>query len=191
MKSNSFKGIVLITVLAFGANGAFAQRGKEVHFRGTISDYTPQSPVAGPWEVRGQWSLTIKRDGKADFSAAVNMERSDLGVINSGGTNGNPGDLNTPADRNAHTHHITLTNGNVTFPTPGTIEVSGGTATITANGAWPPPFGSTASLVIDITGGTGQNSVTFSNVKVTFGDDAQKHFGSNPLSGVVRSVRVY
>jgi type 1 fimbria pilin len=186
MKSKGFWGMVLIAILAIAANSAFAQRGREVHFRGTISDYTPQSPVAGPWEVRGQWSLTINRNGKADFSAAVNMGRSDLGVMNSGG-----GDLNNPADRNAHTHHITLTNGKVTFPSPGTIEVSGGTVTITANGAWPPPFGSTASLVIDISGGTGPNSVTFSNIKVTFGDDAEKHFGPNPINGVVRSVRWY
>lgn len=191
MKSKGFWGTVLIAILAIGASSASAQRSREVHFRGTISDYTPQSPVGGPWEIRGQWSLTIKRNGKADFSAAVNMERSDLGVINSGGTDGNPGDLNTPADRNAHTHHITLTNGNVSFPSQGTIEVSGGTTIITGNGAWPPPFGPTASLVITITGGTGPNSVTFSNLKVTFGEDAANHFGTNPLSGVVRSVRWY
>ncbi|HKW19412.1 MAG TPA: hypothetical protein VJO35_18025 [Terriglobales bacterium] len=193
MKTNGFRGIVLIAILAAGANTSLAQRVREVHFRGTISDYTPQTTMpGGPWEVRGQWSLTIKRNGKADFSAAVDMVRSDLGVIDSGNpTNSGGGDLNSPAQRNAHTHHITLTNGNVTFPSPGTIQVSDGTAIITANGAWPPPFGSTASLVITITGGTGQNSVTFANLKVTFGDGADKHFGASPLNGVVRSVRWY
>jgi hypothetical protein len=46
-------------------------------------------------------------------------------------------------------------------------------------------------MTIDITGG---NSVTFSNIAVTFedkdgdGKDAVGHFGSNPLHGVVRSA---
>jgi hypothetical protein len=181
MKNHRFGGIALILVLALAGSNAFAQRSREVHFRGTISDYTPQSPVGGPWEVRGQWSLTIKRNGKAEFSAAVNMERSDLGVINSGG-----GDLNNPADRKAHTHHIKLVDGTVTALSNG-LEVTG-PAVITFNGAWPPPFGPSSSLAIDIIGGTGPNSVTFSNIKVTFQDDAAKHFGVAPLHGVVRHV---
>ena len=37
---------------------------------------------------------------------------------------------------------------------------------------------------IDITGG---NSVTFSNIKVTFGGDATTHFGVHAFSGVVRN----
>jgi type 1 fimbria pilin len=186
MQSKGFWGMVLIAVLATGANAALAQRSREVHFRGTISDYTPQTVMpGGPWEVRGQWSLTIKRNGKADFSAALNMERSDLGVMNSGG-----GDLNDPTDRNAHTHQLFLCDGNVTFPAKGVIEVSGGKVTITANGG-KPPFGTDNTLTIDITGGSGPNSVAFSNIKVTLGNDAEHHFGPNPLSGVVRSVRSY
>lgn len=186
MKTKSFWQIVLIAVLAAGANTALAQKAKELHFRGTISDYTPQTVMpGGPWEVRGQWSLTIKRNGKADFSAALNMERSDLGVMNTGG-----GDLNNPTDRNAHTHQLFLCDGNVTFPATGGIEVSGGKVTITANGG-KPPFGIDNALTIDITGGTGPDSVTYSNIKVTFGNDSEQHFGPNPLSGVVRSVRSY
>jgi hypothetical protein len=185
MKGNGFRWMaqtaILMAAVSLGASG---QWHRDVVFRGTISDYTPQNmpaSVGGPYQVQGHWSLTIRQNGKADFSAAVNMERSDLGVMNSGG-----GDLNNPADRNAHTHHITLANGSVSFPSQGTIEVTGGTVTITANGAIPPPFGANSSLKIDIVGG---NSVTFSNVKVTFIGDAVKHFGMSPLSGVVRSVR--
>jgi hypothetical protein len=110
------------------------------------------------------------------------MERSDLGVMNSGG-----GDLNNPADRNAHTHNITLVNGTVTFPSEGVIEITKGVVTITANGATP-PFGTVSTLTIDITGGS---IVTFSNLKVTFGGDAETHFGPNPINGVVRSVKWY
>ncbi len=160
---------------------AVAQKPKEIQFRGTIADYTPQS-VGGPWEVRGTWSLTLKRNGMADFSAALNMERSDLGVMLSGG-----GDLNSATDRNAHTHNFTLVDGTVTFPSDGSIEVTG-PVTITGNGKFPPPFGPTSTVTIDITGG---NSVTFSNIKLTFGEgsDAITHFGTNPINGVVRSVK--
>lgn len=180
MERKYFWGSVLIAVLAITTGSAFGQRPREVQFRGTISDYTPQSPGGGPWEVRGQWSLTIKRNGKADFYATVDMERSDLGVMNSGG-----GDLNNPTDRNAHTHHIKLTNGTVAVLSTG-IEVTGGVVTITANGAWPPPFEPpSSSLKIDIVGG---NTVTFSNLKVTFLGGAQTHFGIPPLTGVVRHV---
>jgi hypothetical protein len=151
-------------------------------FRGTINDFTPAS-TGGPWEVRGHWSLVVKgkygRADKADFSAALTMERSDLGVVQNGG-----GDLNNPMDRMAHTHHITLVNGEVTA-IPGGIEVTG-LATITANGVFPPPFGSDLpTLTIDITGGSGPDSVTFSNVSLLFGDPGAGHFGTQPLHGVV------
>ncbi|MGA8619879.1 MAG: hypothetical protein WB660_15335 [Candidatus Sulfotelmatobacter sp.] len=182
MRSEGFWWVAKISVLVLAVSiCAFAQGPKEIQFRGTISDYTPLN-VGGPWEVRGTWSLTLKRDGKANFSAALNMERSDLGVMQSGG-----GDLNNPMDRMAHTHHFTLLNGTVTFPSDGTVEVTG-PVTITANGKFPPPFGPTSKLTIDITGG---NSVTFSNIKLTFDSkaDAVTHFGSSPINGVVRSVK--
>ncbi|HTV03828.1 MAG TPA: hypothetical protein VME86_00560 [Acidobacteriaceae bacterium] len=151
--------------------------------RGTISDYTPATGVGGPWEVRGQWSLTVKgNSGKADFSAALNMERSDQGVLLSGG-----GSFDNPADRKAHTHHITLLNGTVTA-IPHGFQVMG-TATITADGAFPPPFGSTLPvLTIQVVGATGPGSVPLSNLTVLFGAPASAHFGTNPLHGVVRSV---
>ncbi len=146
MKSNVFPwavGIVAALALAAGT-GALAQGPAPVKFRGVINDFTPAS-TGGPWEVRGHWSLEMKGkygrgDSKADFSAALTMERSDLGVMQNGG-----GDLNNPADRMAHTHHITLVDGEVTAITGG-IQVTG-PATVTANGVFPPPFGSTLPIV--------------------------------------------
>jgi hypothetical protein len=169
-----------------GGIAALAQPPSTATFHGVINDYTPES-TGGPWEVRGPWKLALNGSSgtscTAAFSATLTMERSDLGVIDSGG-----GDLNNPMDRMAHTHNITLTDGCVTSITGG-FEVTG-TATITANGAWPPPFGSTLpSLTINLTGGTGQNSVTYSNVSVLFGAPADGHFGSNPINGVVSGVK--
>ncbi|HEX3738695.1 MAG TPA: hypothetical protein VHV29_03115 [Terriglobales bacterium] len=183
MQGKGLWWVAQIAILAVGLGAsAPAQSPKEVHFRGTINDYTPQnmpSTVSGPWQVAGHWSLTLKRDGTADFSAALNMVRSDLGVTLSS----NP-DLNSAAARNAHTHHITLVGGAVTFLS-NDIRITG-SATITANGNVPPPFGGNSSLQIDIIGG---NTVTYSNIKVTFLGDAQNHFGVAPMNGVVRSVR--
>ena len=181
MKSKAFGGtirIITVMVLAVGA-GALAQTPKHITFRGTINDFTPASGVSGPWEVRGHWSLMVKGEsGKADFSAALTMERSDLGVMQSGG-----GNLDNPVDRNAHTHHITLVDGE--FSRTSTGYEWTGTATITANGAFPPPFGSDLpTLTIDITGG---NSVPFSNITLLFGAPAAGHFGTAPLHGVVRT----
>jgi hypothetical protein len=172
--------VVLVLAASIGAQG---QAGKHMKFSGTINDFTPANTpasVMGPWEVRGHWSLTVnERSRKAYFSAALTMERSDLGVMQSGG-----GDLDDPKARNAHTHHITLVDGEITKITGG-FEVTG-KAMITANGIFPPPFGpELPTLTIDITGGTGEGSVIFSNVTLVFSDPAAGHFGLNPLHGVV------
>ncbi len=178
----------MVVVLALAVDtGALAQTRSHMKLRGVINDFTPASVVSpgGPWEVRGPWSLAVRgkhgeAECKADFSAALTMERSDLGVVQNGG-----GDLNNPMGRMSHTHHITLTDGEVTI-IPGGIEVTG-PATVTANGAFPPPFGSELpTLTIDITGGTGENSVPYSNITLVFGTPASHHFGAQPLHGVVR-----
>jgi hypothetical protein len=54
------------------------------------------------------------------------------------------------------------------------------------NGIFPPPFGPTSTLIIDVTGG---NAVAFSNIAVTFENDAATHFGMQPMHGVVGTVR--
>lgn len=192
MRNNFSRSAGMIAVLALAAGtGALAQTPTPREFRGVINDFTPASGISpgGPWEVRGHWSLILKgrhceADCKADFSAALTMERSDLGVIQNGG-----GDLNNPMDRMAHTHHITLVDGEVTN-IQGGIEITG-KATVTANGAWPPPFGpELPTLTIDITGGTGENSVAHANITLLFGSPASGHFGTHPLHGVVRAIRI-
>jgi hypothetical protein len=185
MKRKTFgwtAGIFVVLGLAVGV-GALAQTPRYLKLRGTLSDYTTQgnpATVAGPWEVRGTWSLLVRGEsGKADFSAALTMVHSDQGVIKSGA-----GDFDMGKGRNPHTHHINLVDGDVTA-IPGGFRVTGGKVTITANGNNPPPFGAASGLQIDVVGG---NTVDPSNISVLFLDDAAGHFGALPLHGVVRST---
>lgn len=158
------------------------------HFSGLISDYTPSAAVVagGPYEMRGSWTLSVdERKGTADFSAILNMEVTDFG-IGEGLVN-----IDVPSTRGAHTHHISLTNAIVSSdwqascptyspPVIGGFVVSG-TAYVTGNGG-PAPFGNPSSLTVCVLGGT---KVTFSNVTLTFGLPAAKHFSTNPIHGVV------
>ena len=194
MKSNAARWMVrVITVLGLATGTvALAQFPQHVLFQGTLNDYTPASPpVSGPWEVRGPWSLVVNgRTDKADFSAALTMERSDQGAIENAPTpppTTNP--LDNPALRSAHTHHITLLNGTIARITNGFTVT--GPATITKDGVFPPPFGPVLpTLTITITGGPPnvQGDVEFSNITVAFGAPSAGHFGMNPLHGVIRSV---
>ena len=186
MNRKAFEWAVrIIAVLALTIGTGVLAQDIPSHFKGVINDFTPASmpsTVMGPWEVRGPWSLELEGNGsKGNFSAALTMERSDAGVAQTG-----TGDLNDPTLRKAHTHHITLTNGTVSL-IPGGFQVSGA-AVITGNGKFPPPFGGNSSLVIQITGGTGPHSVTYSNIAVTFEGEAATHFGSNPIHGIVRKA---
>ena len=179
MTKNALR-ILPILMLALGT-GAMAQVPKHMTFSGALSDYTAADGTSGPWEVRGTWTMTVRgNSGKADFSAALNMVRSDLGVMQNGG-----GDLNNPTNRNAHTHHITVLDATVTAMSTGGFQVTG-PATITSNGAYPAPFGGDSNVVITITGG---NSVTYSNIAMTLQGDAVKHFGTTDLHGVIRSAK--
>jgi hypothetical protein len=108
------------------------------YWRGVINDYTIEASLGGPWEIGGEWSLKVDGyPGRADFSAALTMVRSDVGVTDNGG------DLDDPAARNAHTHHITLLGGTVTPITNG-IRVTGPAATSVS---LPQPF--TRSQVVE------------------------------------------
>src|ERR1700760_3395156 len=179
METKRFRWAACILV-AFGlAIGvcAVAQTPRHLELRGTLSDYTTQdmpATVAGPWEVRGTWSLFVRGE-KADFSAALTMVHSDEGVLKNGA-----GDYDTGKGRNPHTHHVTLVGGEVSAITGG-FRITGGQVTITANGNNPPPFGANNALQIDVVGG---NTVDPSNISVTFLDDAGGHFGAQPLHGV-------
>jgi len=188
MKSKAFEWptrIIPVLVLA-GSIGALAQNATPKRFSGVINAYSPQTSTTtgttttttGPYEVRGPWSLRLKEDSsKADFSAALNMELSDGWVITENNSNFDPN------ARGAHTHHVTLVDGDVTTPSTGGLVITG-SATITLNGN-PAPV-SPSPMTIAITGGT---DVEFSNITLTFGTPGSKHFGTEPLPGVVQCVK--
>ena len=196
MRSKAY-GWLVIAVLALAANiSAVAQNsvqdrfdrfGGVINFRGQINAYSPQTAptgTAGPYEIRGPWSLKLIRERGSDrieFSAAVNMELSDGWVLTTNRNSSAPFDPNA---RNAHTHHITMTEGNVTTLPNGGFQICG-TGTVTLNGG-ATPFAQQSPLTITITGGT---DVEFSNITLVFGSPASGHFGGEPLPGVVRSVR--
>lgn len=98
--------------------------------------------------------------GKVNFIASLGMVRSD------------------DATRAAHTHHMRLSDGQVTT-LPNGYRISGAAA-VTLNGSFAGFSGS--PVEIDITGG---GAVPFGNVAVTFGGCAAAHFGAQPIKGVV------
>jgi hypothetical protein len=183
MKSKAFRRAArIIQVLVLTSTAALAQKATPKNFSGVINAYSPQTTsstgTTGPYEIRGPWSLKLKGDsGKADFSAALNMELSDGWVITQNANNFDPN------ARGAHTHHVTLVDGNVTTTSTGGLLITG-TATITLNGS-PAPI-SPSPLTIEISGGT---DIQFSNIALTFDSPGSKHFGTEPLPGVVRCVK--
>jgi len=111
----------------------------------------------------------------------MNMERADLFFVPPPAGTG--ADANNLAVRNAHTHHIGVKDGTVTAITGG-FRVTG-PAIVTGNGGVA-PFGTNNAVQIDVTGST---VVTYSNIALTFSGDAIKHFGNEPIAGVVRRWR--
>lgn len=105
------------------------------------------------------------------------MEFSDGWVLTTGQGNFDP------TARGAHTHHITLSDGDVTQVTGG-FQVTG-PATFTLNGGPAPTTVSPSPVVITITGGA---DVEYSNITLTFQSPGSNHFGTDPLPGVVRTV---
>lgn len=170
------------------AIGAMAQGpGQPRRLSGLISDYTAVSGVSGPWEMRGEWSLSLDDDSNAaNFSATLNMTHSDYWVVQ------NPGsaDDNTATGRHPHTHHITVMHATVTPLATGGFEVSG--PVYVTNDGNPAPFMAKCStstpctLTVDVTGGT---IVQLSNLGMTFGGPPTGHFGTQPIHGVVRKPR--
>jgi hypothetical protein len=129
---------------------------------GLINAYTADLDGLGPWHVMGPWSLESRGgSGKTAFSASLAMVRAD-----------------NPA-RQAHTHHVQLTHGEVTLISGG-FSVTGAAA-ITGNGNLAAFSGS--MIVVEVTGGS---AARYANVRVTFQDGAVGHFGDQPLGGVVR-----
>jgi hypothetical protein len=178
--------------------GALAQAPMPEHLSGIINDYTPATGVSGPWEMHGTWSLKMKGEsGKADFSAVMTMEHPDSWIAMNPGTPSKP-NVDNPATRSPHTHHITMTDATVSYDTsvcpadsPSTIVrlVVIGQPSITGNGTSAPfEVKGPSTLQVCITGGT---EVQFSNVTLAFTSTspAAGHFGSQAIHGVVRVPR--
>jgi|SRR5580692_339307 len=165
-----------------------------VHYSGLINDYTPSAAVVkgGPYEMRGRWSLDVnERRGTARFSAVLNMETSDYGIVQ--GTV-DKDEVDPAKTRGAHTHHILVTEGMVNSdptawstscpsfaqPVSGGFVVTG-PAFITVNGG-KTPFANPSMVTICVLGGS---EVTFSNITLTLGAPASGHFGMQAIHGVV------
>src|SRR5215467_14132391 len=83
---------------ALSAHDALASRddNQQLQYNGVLNDHS--IAMAGSWEVHGVWTLNLKgNSGKADFSAAVTMERADLWFVT---TQNPPADPNSLAARN-------------------------------------------------------------------------------------------
>jgi hypothetical protein len=154
------RAAMVVTIALAVIVPAAAQSNAPTKLEGVINDYTDTASASGPWHITGDWSAHLKgHSGKVDFVVSLSMVRSASG--------GSP-----------HTHHVGLTDGQVTA-IPNGYRISG-QAVITSNGAL---AGFTGSPVdIDLTGST---ALPFSNVKITFGGGATAHFGELPLDGVV------
>jgi hypothetical protein len=184
-------GLLSFLTLVAGPSTA-AQEPAPLQFSGLINDYSPSTVSGGPWEMHGQWTLSINAwSGKADFSADMTM---------SGYGKNEMGDPDaTQGGQSAHTHHIRLT-GTVTWNTTGCptyspstyggFQLNGTVSLLTANGSnakfeTSPP---SSTMQVCVSGGEGNGSVPFSNITLTFGSGspAVSHFGGQPIHGVVR-----
>jgi len=168
-----------------------AQDLRIVHFSGVFNDYTPSTVSGGPYEMHGEWSLDLQKGGAASFSADMTMETSDYGIT--GATQVDP---TNPSTRSPHTHHISVTNGTVSYdlsvcpanspPTTGTGLVVTGAATTSGNGS-PASFESKGSSTIQVCL-IGGSEVDYSNMTLVYSGPATGHFGTQAIHGVVRKV---
>ena len=199
MKSKGLLWAVrIIAVLALALPfGALAQSPAPEHLRGIINDYTAATGVSGPWEMHGTWSLKIDgKSGKADFSAVMTMEHPDSWIAMNPGLPSKP-NVDNPAARSPHTHHITMTDAMISYdtsvcpadsPTTTVRLVVIGQPSITGNGSAAPfEAKGPSTLQVCITGGT---EVEFSNVTMAFTSTspATTHFGTQAIHGVVRKA---
>ena len=181
--------VFVLTMAA--ASVLLAQDTRPEHLRGVINDYAPIAGGTTAWELHGPWSLTLNDEaGTANFSATLTMG---LSVLGQSPANVQAGSLSQ------HTHYITMKDATVTYnPTDcpaaaaGTpaytprIEING-TASVFANGSVA-PFGQYSQLQVCIAGGTGAPDVQFSNITLVFQNPAARHFGPQPIHGLVRKA---
>jgi hypothetical protein len=177
-KSRFAMSLVTIMALTMGIHAIAqetANKAPVAHVSGTIDDYVwvEVGTGAGAWHVTGQWSAEVEgSSGKGKLIASLLGVRSDLWVLQTFADPANPA-LRTP-----HTHHVGLSEADVSV-IPNGIRLEG-TAIITANGSAAPYSNSTVR--VDLTGGS---VLRYSNVKLTFFGAAVDHFGPQPYEGVV------
>jgi hypothetical protein len=154
--------IPVVAIALLLSSQGVAQSSSAHKLDGLINHYTVALDANGPWHISGEWSVWIKGDsGRADFSAALSMVRSDNSA------------------RQPHTHHVTIVDGD--FARTGTGFVVTGIAAVTGNGN--SAFTSPVEVVV-----TGGNAVPYSNVSARFtGSAGMNHFGAEALGGVVTS----
>ena len=82
-----------------------AQTTPQTRLTGLIHDYTASPDASGPWQVVGEWSLTVNQaSGRVDFIASLSMVRSENAL------------------RAAHTHHMGLSGGQIAALANGTHQ---------------------------------------------------------------------
>lgn len=191
MRKNIRKYMTTLALLAAAALVGFAlHAGAQTssptprYFAGLINDYTPQT-LAGPYEMRGSWSVTLDpRSATGDFAAEMNMTHSDYYVV----LNPSAANDDTSTGRNPHTHHIIMKGAALAENVNGCEIQLIGPSTVTLNGGAPPfdpMFTKPSTATVCITGGV---KVPYANVSLTFesGSPAASHFGSQPIHGVIR-----
>ena len=158
------RAMLVIAITLAVSHQTIAQGTASHKLEGLIDHYTAALDANGPWHISGSWSIWVKGDsGTGEFSAALNMVRSDNAV------------------RQPHTHHVTIADGVVTATETG--FAINGTAEVTGNGNL--AFTSPVEVVV-----SGGNAVAYSNVSVRFtGGAGVGHFGADAVRGVVTGDR--
>ena len=195
-------------LLLVSSTCALADEAVPTHFSGLINDYTPSNVKGGPYEMRGQWSLELRREWgtggtSADFLADIAMSGYVTTVVTTPPPPEGPGTVavETQAGVGAHTHHIKLSNVTVTWnmvgcptyatnPSTGGFQFSGTVNMVTGNGSSAPfeTMPPSSILQVCVTGGT---EVAYSNITLVFSGpptSALSHFGPQAIHGVVRKA---
>lgn len=186
---------VLCCLSLLASPSATAQGLFLVHFSGLLNDYSPSTVSGGPWEMHGQWTIDLNEwTGTADFSGDMTM--SGYGKTSAGAPDP------TQGGASPHEHHVKLTNIKVTWNTDGCpaltpatyggFQFTGTVSQLTGNGSnaafeTQPP---SSVLQVCVSGGQNADSIPYSNITLQFqtGSPAIKHFGSQPIHGVVRGA---
>ena len=169
MRSAALRRLAAIAAIAvaLGTQGR-AQAPLHTHYEGTINDYV--QALGTTWLVSGGWSMKLTgSSGTGDFTASLCMF-----------VTANPAAV-------AHTHHVVLRGGDLVvaddWSTTSARFTLGGDGDVTGNGglSW-----AGAPVEVTISGGS---AVTYSNIRLKLGGNAEGHFGPAPLGGVVNAHR--